>query len=597
MKRSKLLYLLIAAVIAVIIAGVLIVSADKTVSEITVEFLDAPVAGQELDLEFSTSAYNYHIADPSVFRWYESEDGEKFKLVADGSTQGTSDIPVAKTNCYYRFETIFEPDQDYSFDPDYLNFSFYEADLVELVVNAERAELVLSFGPIQKRIDTVNISGLEKPVAGKEPDFDFNTDWKTGFTIGVDGGGVWYESDNGYDFKEFRSNKTGESSSAAFKGNRYYRFSTVLEASYGFEWDPDDLYIECDTADRISYSIGRNRRNVYLNIDFDLTDSREIGSITFVNLDRPKIGEKCDYSWKTVERSGFECVYENAGGEWLESYNGTEYTALVSKDYEKYPPVYGKDCFYKFVTIFKAGDGYKWADKIDVTCKGAKSSYEFKDGWLYVTLDFGKLESTVLDTLTFLDFDAPEAGMTPDFDWKTYEKEGFERSAPGAGCIWYESTDGKEFKTLAEEPNQGEFVEGRYYRFWTVFDALDDYEWDENLEIIVDGADKVSCDIMGRSAVITFEFGPLKAAAGPVEDPTEVPTETEAIETETPAPETGDPKTTEEPADKGTDKGNDKDNGEGKTDINPLLIALIVVGGLLAVLAVVLIVLVLKKKK
>ncbi|MBO7658100.1 MAG: hypothetical protein J6T65_02180 [Clostridia bacterium] len=530
--------------------------------------------GSEPDVELPSTWSSE--ADKPVF-----EEGKTYRFHTDiRGSYGTIYIGEDTSKVYLKStegETAIPTLESYSIDYGYMNIFGLHIDCV--------------FGPVtsEKAIKYCNVFNVEEPIAGNYPKFD----WTVGpadkcNTTGVQNPAMeWLEStDGGNTFKVMP--KPWEPGYRQFAPNNVYKVETYVTAtgSYYFSskcratlnGEVAECYVKDSGPDANKYAT--------VSYTFDRLPTASESKITYVHLKNvafPVIGNTPRYDFDLAsETKNCELSMPGAGAIWYRLAIGSESDWKMPTNWEDDAdaPLFEESRIYRFKTEVSPKPGYTFPDAdgiiVDitsdkgVTVNGRAYNTDYGALLIEVDLEVAPLSSTAVKC-DIINVKEPVDGEDQLYTFTIASGSHCEKSRPGAGATWYESTDGG--KTFVKMDTNGEgvkpFKAGNIYKFETDVTAEDDFLMSESLKATVNGntAECVVMRVQGTSyyyATISYTFPPAK------EQPTEAPaTEEPTEEPATDAPVTGEPATDEpstgEPAGNATDVPTETDPAESTT--------------------------------
>ena len=498
--KKVALFCLISAIILMLAAGGTVSLAANVISSVTIVNLDEPVVGETPDYSWNTAeTRGFRVATSgSSCIWYESSDGVNFKQMAvnvSGSSQ-----PRFKLGYTYRFETVLRADEEYSWNLLKMNVTINGKSAKNVSISGDMCTIRKEFGPLDVlMVEKVTILGIDGPVAGEKPSFQWETLEKDLYT--VDRENVWEESTDGKTYTPMATD-----GSAVFTSGRYYRFVAGFELLSGFRWDTSKLAVTIDGEEQGEVKLENDK--LLVTLDFGRLDIKVIDTLTITSLSEPVFDNRPDYDWGTFEKTMFTA---KDAGKWYVSTDGTKFDLMPgAPGTSGTSPKFKMDNYYRFEASFKANTGCEWnLTNLEVSVNGnTVKTWEYKDSYVKVTVSYGKPSPRLIENITMLHLAEPVIGADPDYEWEVTEQEGFVVRRTGE---WSESENGKEYTVLT--PDQGSasrFKGDCYYKFTAAFEASKGYAWDlENLMILVGGIRTTDYEFRNDMLFVTMDFGKL----------------------------------------------------------------------------------------
>ena len=118
-----------------------------------------------------------------------------------------------------------------------------------------------------------------------------------------------------------------------------------------------------------------------------------------------------------------------------------------------------------------------------------------------------------IEQVDIIDLATPVIGWEPDYYFELDPASaGCSPSMPGAGAIWYESQDGKNYQSMATNYERPEdrpvFRQGWYYKFVTMVQCDESHSFSPFVTVSVNGA-PAEFKLSGNTMRITASYGPI----------------------------------------------------------------------------------------
>ncbi len=318
-------------------------------------------------------------------------------------------------------------------------------------------------------IESVEITGLDAPVIGAEPDFSYDLPANAGYdayeTFWAVGRGMpedifdvhsymeWYEHDEGLVIGQWR----------------YYCFVAKLEASEGYEF-ADEVTATINGQEAWT-DISRGILFVYLPYGrLGDAEPEVIEHIEITGVTPPALDAEPNWEFEIDEDAPYEYPFDRSGtkSSWIATETWPTLEELFSApkmwsntgNYRFYD-----DTYFTFDAHIVAKDGYVFSEDVTATINGQEARvawdwYTEARKELHIYLTFGTLvheKDQVIGRVEITDVDAPVVGENADWEFST---------PAGSGYVPYEDEDGDDCAWAMTESKAeilGDIYEGNWY--------------------------------------------------------------------------------------------------------------------------------------